>query len=236
VEVVVRVEGLVKTYGGETVLGGVSLEASRGEALGVVGPNGAGKSTLLRIIAGVEGYDAGRVEVRGRVGFVPQETILLPWRSLRGNVLLAARIAGVPRREAEERLEDGARLLGIEEYLNMRPGEVSGGTARKAQILMALVLRPEVLLLDEPFTGLDVASVASLQETLTALRRRGLTMIVVSHMIGELVRVVDRLVLLSHKPARVRGVYDIRGDSSALARMLAEELGGGLAARGDPRL
>jgi NitT/TauT family transport system ATP-binding protein len=225
-EVVVSIRDLVKRYNGETVLGGVSLEVRRGEALGIVGPNGAGKSTLLRIIAGIEPYDEGIVEARGRIGFVTQETLLLPWRTLRGNVLLAARIARVPRRVAEQRLEELAHLLSIEKYLDMRPSEVSGGTARKAQILMALILDPDILLLDEPFTGLDVNAVSSLQEALVNLRKRGITLIVVSHMLGELARVVDRVAMLTHKPARVRRIVDLHGGADEVVKEIAEELYG----------
>lgn len=230
-EAVIRVKGLVKYYDGELILDGVSFEVARSEALGIVGPNGAGKSTLLRILAGVEPYDGGSVEVRGRVGFVTQDTILLPWRSLKGNVMLAAKLARVPPRVAEERIREYANLLGLDEYLSKRPGEVSGGTARKAQILMALVLEPEILLLDEPFTGLDVNTVASLQDALRELRREGITLIVVSHMISELARVADKLAFLTHKPAKIRRIVDLRLGSERVAEELAEELYGGFSRR-----
>ncbi len=207
----VRVIDVYKSFGTEQVLGGVSLEVARGEAVGIVGPNGCGKTTLLRIIAGLEEPDRGEALVRGRLGLVPQDNLLLPWRTLRGNLELALRLAGVEGREAEERIRRVSELLGIEEHLDKYPGRVSGGTARKAAIARALALEPDILLLDEPYTGLDVASIASLQEALQKLRRgSGISMIIVSHQLDELVEIADRVYVLTHKPARVKGVVDLR--------------------------
>ncbi|MCE4627539.1 MAG: ATP-binding cassette domain-containing protein [Desulfurococcales archaeon] len=203
-DVAIIVRGLRKSYGGSLVLDGVSLEIPRGSIVGIVGPNGCGKSTLLRILAGVEDYDEGVVEVRGRPALVPQETILLPWRTLRGNIMLAAKIRRVPREVAEKRMLEAASILGLTDYLNMYPREVSGGTARKASILMALVLLPDILLLDEPFTGLDRDSIAALQETIARLRRAyKLTVVVVSHMLDELYSLSERIFVMSHRPSKI---------------------------------
>ncbi|MCE4617147.1 MAG: ATP-binding cassette domain-containing protein [Desulfurococcales archaeon] len=204
-EPVVIVEDLVKTYDGELVLDHIDLMVLRGESIGIAGPNGAGKSTLLKIIAGIEHPTSGRVEVRGRVGFVPQETLLLPWRTLRGNIMLAAKLRGIPAGEAKETVLWASKLLSLEEYLDKRPAQVSGGTRRKAQILMALVLKPDILLLDEPFTGLDQDTINALQEALLGLQRNHkLTMVTVSHMLDELMSISSKLYLLTHKPARIR--------------------------------
>jgi len=210
-EAVIHVRNLVKYYGKELVLDSVSLEVYKGESIGIVGPNGAGKSTLLKIIAGIEPYDGGELAVKGRIGFVPQETILLPWRTLRSNILLAAKLRRIPRDEADEKLERAARILGISEYLDYYPGQVSGGTARKAQILMALIVNPDILLLDEPFTGLDANAIEALQSTLRELRETfELTVVTVSHMIDELMALSDRIYVLTHKPARVKQVINLQ--------------------------
>ena len=210
-EAVIHVRNLVKYYGKELVLDSVSLEVYKGESIGIVGPNGAGKSTLLKIIAGIEPYDGGELAVKGRIGFVPQETILLPWRTLRSNILLAAKLRRIPRDEADEKLERAARILGISEYLDYYPGQVSGGTARKAQILMALIVNPDILLLDEPFTGLDADAIEALQSTLRELRETfELTVVTVSHMIDELMALSDRIYVLTHKPARVKQVINLQ--------------------------
>jgi NitT/TauT family transport system ATP-binding protein len=210
-EAVIQVRNLIKYYGKELVLDSVSLEVYKGESIGIVGPNGAGKSTLLKIIAGIESYDSGELVVKGRIGFVPQETILLPWRTLRSNILLAAKLRKIPRDEADEKLERASRILGITEYLDYYPGQVSGGTARKAQILMALIVNPDILLLDEPFTGLDANAIEALQSTLRELRETfELTVVTVSHMIDELMALSDRIYVLTHKPARVKQVINLQ--------------------------
>ncbi len=210
-ETVIRVRDLVKRYGEELVLDHITLEVRKGESIGIVGPNGAGKSTFLRILAGIEPYDSGTLEVNGSIGYVPQETILLPWRTLKGNILLAAKIRGIEKRVAERILDENADILAISGYLDMYPSQVSGGTARKAQILMALVLDPDILLLDEPFTGLDMETIESFQAQIKMLKEaHNLTIITVSHMMDELMEISDRLIMFTHKPARIRRILQVK--------------------------
>ncbi len=210
-ETVIRVRDLVKRYGEELVLDHITLEVRKGESIGIVGPNGAGKSTFLRVLAGIEPYDSGTVEVNGSIGYVPQETILLPWRTLKGNILLAAKIRGIEKRVAERILDENADILAISGYLDMYPSQVSGGTARKAQILMALVLDPDILLLDEPFTGLDMETIESFQAQIKMLKEaHNLTIITVSHMMDELMEISDRLIMFTHKPARIRRILQVK--------------------------
>ncbi|MCE4609026.1 MAG: ATP-binding cassette domain-containing protein [Desulfurococcales archaeon] len=210
-ETIIRVRNLVKRYREDLVLDHITLEVRRGESIGIVGPNGAGKSTFLRVLAGIEPYDSGTVEVDGSIGFVPQETILLPWRTLKGNILLAAKIRGIERYVAERILEENAEILAISGYLDMYPSQVSGGTARKAQILMALVLDPDILLLDEPFTGLDMETIESFQAQIKELKEaHNLTIITVSHMMDELMEISDRLIMFTHKPARIKRILQVK--------------------------
>ncbi len=210
-ETIIRVRNLVKRYREDLVLDHITLEVRKGESIGIVGPNGAGKSTFLRVLAGIEPYDSGTVEVDGSIGFVPQETILLPWRTLKGNILLAAKIRGIERYVAERILEENAEILAISGYLDMYPSQVSGGTARKAQILMALVLDPDILLLDEPFTGLDMETIESFQAQIKELKEaHNLTIITVSHMMDELMEISDRLIMFTHKPARIKRILQVK--------------------------
>ena len=212
----IRIESVTKRFGGELVLNGVSVAVNRGEVVGVVGPNGCGKTTLLRIIAGIERPDEGTVEVRGRIGLVPQDDILLPWATLESNIGLGLKFRGVGGDELRRRVREVSRLLGIEEHLYKYPRQVSGGTARKASIARALVLEPDVLLLDEPYTGLDAFSISSLQTILKKLNREyGVTMLVVSHQLGELTSIADRIYVLSHKPSRVKAIIDLKSMSES---------------------
>uniref|UniRef100_A0A7J3ZIG1 ATP-binding cassette domain-containing protein n=1 Tax=Fervidicoccus fontis TaxID=683846 RepID=A0A7J3ZIG1_9CREN len=210
----IRVNGVTKRFGEEPVLDGIGLVVNKEEVVGIVGPNGCGKTTLLRIVAGVERPDSGTVEVGGRLGLVPQDDVLLPWATLASNIGLGLKFRGVRGEELKRRVLEVARLLGIEEHLHKYPRQVSGGTARKASIARALVLGPDVLLLDEPYTGLDAFSISSLQATLKRLNReRGITMLVVSHQLDELTSIADRIYVLSHKPSRVKAVIDLKSVS-----------------------
>ncbi len=202
------VDKVYKWFGRELVLNGVSLSVSRGEAIGIVGPNGCGKTTLLRIITGVLKPDSGRVIVRGSIGYVPQDNVLLPWLTIEGNIELGLKIRGLSRSVRREKVRGASKLLGISEYLSMYPLRVSGGTARKASIARALVLDPDILLLDEPYTGLDAKSIESLQSSLKKLKGK-VTMIIVSHQIRELAEVVDRIVVFSHKPTVVEREFRV---------------------------
>ncbi len=206
---ILELRDIYKSYDGEPVLDGITISLGRGETIGIAGPNGCGKTTLLKIAAGIERPDRGTVAVKGTVALIPQDNLLLPWKTLRANIMLALKPLRLPPEEAERRVEETAKLLSIEEYLNRYPRHVSGGTARKAAIARALVTSPDVLLLDEPYTGLDVAAVHALRETLKSLAKsRRTSMIIVSHQIAELLGTVEKIYLLSHRPAKVTRVIE----------------------------
>ncbi|MGC9209912.1 MAG: ABC transporter ATP-binding protein [Acidilobus sp.] len=199
----VRAVDVTKSFNGTRVLDGVSIEVEDGEVHSVLGPNGVGKTTLLKIIAGILRPDSGIIEVRGSVAYVPQGDSLLPWRTLLRNITLPLELAGVGREEAVKVASRVAEELNISRYLNMYPREVSGGTRRKAAIARALVSNPDVLLLDEPYAGLDVASVRSMNEAILRLADDGKAIIVVSHQLEEAAEVASVATLLSGRPARV---------------------------------
>ncbi len=210
-EIAVEAAGVSKSYSGKEVLYGVSMTVGRGEAVGVVGPNGCGKTTLLRILAGLEKPDSGEVRVLGRVGMVFQEDLLLPWKSLADNIGLGLTFRRAPSEEVRRIVHALAEDLGISQYLGLYPHQVSGGTARKAALARALATDPDVLLLDEPYAGLDADSRASLNLSLSSLARGGTTMLLVSHQLDELLWLVDRMYVLTPPPARVRAEVRLRG-------------------------
>ncbi len=200
-EALVLVRDLEKSFNGEEILGGISLEAKGGEVVGIVGPNGTGKSTLVRILAGVERPDSGEVSVKGKLSVVYQEDYLLPWKRLRDNLCLGPRFHG---RECDPVAI--AKKLGIEGFLDLYPKEVSGGTRRKAAIARALLLDFDVLILDEPFTGLDTESKDTLLSIVGELSKTGKAVIIVSHQLEELFRVAHRVYVLHGRPAKVKKI------------------------------
>jgi NitT/TauT family transport system ATP-binding protein len=199
----VTVEAVSKSFGGELVLDKVSLKVPRGRVVGIVGPNECGKTTLVKMIAGLLKPDEGLIRVNGDVGVVFQDNLLLPWKRIRENISLGLMLKGFEKTHISKKVMEAANILGIQDYLDKYPNKISGGTARKASIARALVMDPDILLLDEPYTGLDLQSIKSLQEALEKLKQKKISMIIVSHQIEELLRVSDIIYVFSHKPTHV---------------------------------
>ncbi len=210
--VMLDVSSVYKSFS-EPVLVDISLNLNGGEILGVVGPNGCGKTTLLRIMAGLELPDRGSVRRKGKVGIVFQEDRLLPWKTLWENVALGLKYRGMRGEELAKRVREYSSMVGLTDSdLSLHPRKASGGTRRKAALARALVLEPEILLLDEPFTGLDVKARTSLREALKWIwDEYGLSTVIVSHQLEELLPLADRVYVLTPKPARVAKEIDLRG-------------------------
>jgi sulfonate transport system ATP-binding protein len=200
-----------KTYpNGVHALHGVTLNIAPGEIVAVVGGSGCGKSTLLRIVGGLDRPSEGRVALDGagidgpreEIGLVFQEPRLFPWLSVEANVGF-----GLEDRPARERVgRVGAQLarVGLAEKAGAWPRELSGGQAQRASLARALIMRPQVLLLDEPFSALDAFTRADLQDHLLDLWADGRpTLIVVTHDVEEAVVLADRIVVMGPRPGRV---------------------------------
>ena len=202
----VAVRGLEKRFGPVLALRGVDLEAREASLLAVVGPNGAGKSTLLRCLAGLALPSAGCIEIAGeraergrlraKVGLVAHATFLYGELSVRENLVFAARLHGVsdPSRRAEALLAEDA----LEEWAGRRAATLSRGLAQRAALARARVHDPPILLLDEPFTGLDPRSAERLAARLRELRERGRTILLVSHDLARAAELADHAVVLQH--------------------------------------
>ncbi len=188
------------------------------EVVAIVGPNGCGKSTLLRVISGLLPPERGIVRAFGssvtgvdpRVGLVFQEPRLLPWRTVLDNVALPLEIAGVGRREREARAREVLTLTDLQSFAGALPHQLSGGMAQRAALARALAPRPDVLLLDEPFSALDAMTRERLDaELLDLWGRTGTTIVLVTHSISEAVFVSDRVLVMTPRPGRIRAAVDI---------------------------
>lgn len=205
------IDKIDKTYpNGTHALGGVTLDVEAGEILVVVGGSGCGKSTLLRLIAGLDRPSRGTVRLDGSViesphpaiGMIFQEPRLLPWLSIEGNVGFGLDDLG--RAERRLRVERTLERIGLSGYGDRWPRELSGGQAQRVSIARALVTRPKVLLLDEPFSALDAFTRASLQDALLTLWAAARpTLVMVTHDVEEAVALGDRVVVMQPHPGRV---------------------------------
>ncbi|OLT18727.1 mannosyltransferase [Pseudonocardia sp. CNS-139] len=201
-----------------TALDGVDLVAGRGEFVSVVGPSGCGKSTLLGLVAGLARQQAGRVEVLGRpvsgvrrdVGFIFQKDALLPWRTALQNVMLPLRFRGVPAGEARERAAAWLARVGLGRFESSYPHQLSGGMRKRVAIAATLVYEPDVLLLDEPFSALDVQTRTLMERDLLglwAINRP--TVLFITHDLEEAVGLSDRVLVMSAGPGRIIGNHAI---------------------------
>jgi ABC-type nitrate/sulfonate/bicarbonate transport system ATPase subunit len=204
---------VTRRYRRVTALEGVDLAVRRDEVLVVVGPSGCGKSTLLELVAGLQEPDAGTATVLGATdagarrdacAYMPQRDLLLPWRDALANAALALECQGVPRSEARRRAEPLFERFGLAEFEGARPAELSGGMRQRVAFLRTLLPGRPVLLLDEPFGGLDSLTRSSMQRWLAgALAQEPRTVLLVTHDVEEAVFLADRIAVLSPRPGRV---------------------------------
>lgn len=211
------IERVSRTYpNGTRALEGISLAVEPGEIVAVIGGSGSGKSTLLRIITGLDHASAGRVTVGGKVidrplpevGIIFQEPRLLPWLSVARNVGFG--LDGVPAAEREKRVTAALDKVGLAKYGPRWPRELSGGQAQRVAIARALVMRPAVLLLDEPFSALDAFTRVDLQDHLLDLwAETRPTLLLVTHDIEEALVLADRVVVLRPFPGRIAAAMPV---------------------------
>ncbi|MBW8268456.1 ATP-binding cassette domain-containing protein [Caldovatus sp. SYSU G05006] len=221
----VALRGVAKRFASGTLaLAGVDLDIAPGEFLSLLGPSGCGKSTLLRLLAGLAAPSAGRVawapgheERRREIGFVFQDPTLMPWASALDNVRLPLRLAGVPRAEAEARAAAALARVGLAGFERAWPRELSGGMRMRVSLARALVTRPSLLLMDEPFAALDEPTRHRLNDDLLALwAESGVTVVFVTHSVFESVYLSTRIAVLSARPGRVAA--ELRQDGAPLPR------------------
>ncbi len=205
-------------------LDGVNLTIAAGEFLTLVGPSGCGKSTILDLVSGLAQPTYGEISINGRPitgpgldrSVVFQQYTLLPWRTAQANVEFALEAkGGMSKAERARTAIEYLRLVGLDEFANRLPGELSGGMKQRVAIARSLSTEPEVLLMDEPFGALDPQTRERLQEELVGIwKRTGTTVLFITHDIEEAVFLGQRVAVMSARPGRIREVVDIRLDRS----------------------
>jgi len=219
----IQLKGVTMHYGRrpEPAVAGISLEVPENSFVTVIGPSGCGKSTLLKLVSKVmaptegsviiDGRPAGEVDLTGRLSFMFQQPLLLPWRTALENVLLPLQV--IRRRARQENLEEARRtleLVGLGHAMDLRPHEMSGGMRQRAALARALVSNPEVLLMDEPFGAVDEINRAKLQlELLSIWENRKPTIMLVTHQIEEAVLLPDQIVVMSDSPGTIAEVVPV---------------------------
>jgi NitT/TauT family transport system ATP-binding protein len=220
----IEIRGVTHAYrtahGPLPVLDNLTLSVPEGEFCAVVGPSGCGKSTLTRLVAGLMKPDRGEVWLHGErvtgpkktVGMAYQNPVMLEWRTILQNVMLPLEIVAprMPRSQREARAAELLALVGLEGFENKRPSELSGGMRQRASLCRAIVHKPDVLIMDEPFGALDAFTREDLWQTMHALRaKEPFTCVLITHDLRESVFLGDQVVVLSGRPATTQYVLDV---------------------------
>ncbi len=198
---------------GVTALGPLDLDIAKGEFVSLLGPSGCGKSTALRIIAGLASPTSGSVEVSHhadearpghRIGFVFQEPTLMPWTTVAGNVRLPLKLAGIRSAESDARIGEALARVGLADFADAFPRELSGGMKMRVSLARALVTDPDILLMDEPFAALDEITRFRLNDDLLSLwRKLNKTIVFVTHSVFESVYLSQRVIVMTQRPGRL---------------------------------
>jgi NitT/TauT family transport system ATP-binding protein len=196
----------------------VAFDVGNGEFICLLGPSGCGKTTLLRIIAGLETLTSGEITLNGipitgpdpKRGMVFQQYSLFPWRTVMDNITFGLEMQGIKKVEARIQVEKYIELVGLGQFKNSYPFELSGGMQQRAAIARALANEPEVLLMDEPFGALDAQTRNILQDELLKIwEQKHVTFLFVTHSVDEAVFLSDRVVAMTSRPGRVKEIVDI---------------------------
>lgn len=216
-EPIIEVRNLIKRFNGITAVDDISFSVQKGAFFGLLGPNGAGKTTTIRMLYGFSpptggdlrlfGLDINRDwrKIKARIGVCQQDNTLDPDLTVEQNLLIFAGYFSIPRQEAAKRAHELLDFFALGHRKHARVMDLSGGMARRLILARALINRPEILVLDEPTTGLDPQSRHQLWEKLDALKSRGLTVLMTTHYMEEASRLCDRLVIIDHGKILVQG-------------------------------
>jgi len=222
---VIDVRNVSQTFGGKgnarqvVALSDASLSIERGELVCLIGPSGCGKSSLLNIIGGLSTATGGEVSVDGervrgplpqKVAFVFQENTLFPWRTAIENIRLGLAFQGVPKSERADRARRALEAVGLSEFAEHYPRQLSGGMKQRVQLARALSLETDIILMDEPFAALDEQTRMVLGEDLSVLlARTGKTIVFVTHSLVEAVFLADRVAVFSARPGRIKTILSV---------------------------
>lgn len=225
----VHVHDLYAGYGGGDILKGLSFDLHHGDVFALIGPNGAGKSTLARVLTGALRARSGDVRLQAFVGFVPQQIALYPWLSVQENVFAFAHLSGLSRRLCHARIAHVLALTGCTHVASLTIPCLSGGYQRRANIAVALMNNPRLLILDEPTAGLDVEGRAHILNTIQTLREAGVAILLITHDFDLVERVATCIGILHQGTWACLGALDVListhfGDCERVEFLLREPL------------
>ncbi len=193
------------------VLQTLNLEGTKGEIIGILGPSGCGKSTILNIISGLIKPTSGDIEINGKIGYMFQKDHLLAWRTILNNILIGLEIN---KGKTEVHIDKAKKYLdkyGLMDFINSYPSELSGGMKQRIALIRTLMIEPDILLLDEPFSALDYQTRLSIcNDVYKMIKDQNICSILVTHDIGEAISMCDKVLILSSRPAKIKKEYNFK--------------------------
>jgi lipopolysaccharide export system ATP-binding protein len=239
---ILRVDNLVKTYGRRKVVDGVGFQVQHGEIVGLLGPNGAGKTTSFRMTCGLIDPDGGTVQLNGidvtrwpmyrraregGMGYLAQESSIFKKLTVEQNLLSMMELLQMSRRHRRQRCQELLDQLDIAHIRKTRGAKVSGGERRRVEIARCLISNPAIILLDEPFAGIDPITVQSIQGIIRDLRRRGIAVLITDHAAREILQIVDRCYVINEGKVLCSGTPDEIKRHEETRRIYLGDLDGG---------
>lgn len=192
------------------VLDDINLNIRKGELSCIIGPNGSGKTTLIKIIAGIEDPSAGTYQKTGKISYLPQQDSLLPWFTIKENIELPGRINNTLNSSVKSKISQYLRKYKLTKFTDFYPTEISGGMKQKASLIRTIVYRPEIIILDEPFSALDAITRIEMQQMLADLwLEYKPTILCVTHDIDEAIYLSDRIFVLSKRPGKIIKTFNV---------------------------
>ncbi len=237
-EAILQANSLAKSYSRRRVVDGVTLDVRRGEIVGLLGPNGAGKTTTFRMICGMIKPDRGQVLLRGEdvtdwpmyirardggMGYLPQQSSVFTKLSVEKNILAITQMLNFSRKDGKARCNELLKQFEIEHIRKSKGASLSGGERRRLEIARCLVSNPEIIMLDEPFAGIDPVTVQNIQQVIRRLRNEGIAILITDHAAREILQITDRTYVVSEGKILCNGTTaEICGHEEVKRKYLGE--------------
>ena len=200
----IRIENISKSFDGDKIIENISIDVREGELVSILGPSGCGKSTIFNMIAGLLKQDTGTVDVNGKLSYMYQKDLLLPYKTIIDNVSLPLILRKEKKSQAREEVRQYFKVFGLDGYEDKYPKELSGGMRQRANFMRTYVNSNDIMLLDEPFGALDSITKSSMQKWLLDIRKKVTsTILLITHDIEEAILLSDRIYVISNKPSSV---------------------------------
>mgnify|MGYP003371387546 CR=1 FL=1 len=204
-KVKINLENVKKIYDKIVVLDDINIKVYEGEFVSILGPSGCGKSTIFNIIANLINYDNGKVDINGKLSYMYQKDLLLPYKTIIDNVTLPMILNKEKKNIAYEKVKEYFNIFGLKGYENKYPSELSGGMKQRANFLRTYVASSDIMLLDEPFGALDSITKSSMQKWLLEVKSKvNSTILLITHDIDEAIMMSDRIYVIAKKPSSVK--------------------------------